>query len=71
MNWELVSVGRPKLERDTLRVRVDPHTPNKLKKMALELGFQWGNNGNTGKFLDAIALLSVENVKKLLENKDD
>jgi hypothetical protein len=24
--------------------------------MALELGFQWGNEGNTGAFLDAITL---------------
>jgi hypothetical protein len=49
-------MGRPKLNRTVLQARVNPDTPEKLKQMALELGFQWGTEGNTGAFLDAITL---------------
>jgi hypothetical protein len=60
-------MGRPKLNRTMLQVRVDLETPDSLKKMALELGFQWGDDGNTGALLDAIALLSTEKVKQLID----
>jgi hypothetical protein len=59
-------MGRPKLDRAVLQVRVNPNTPDKLKKMALELGFQWGDDGNTGAFLDALALLPSDNIRQLL-----
>lgn len=59
-------MGRPKLDRTVLQVRVNPDTPEKLKQMALDLGYQWGAEGNTGKFLDDLASLSVEKVKNLL-----
>ena len=59
-------MGRPKLDRTVLQARVDPNTPEKLKQMALELGFQWGAEGNTGKLLDAIALLEAEQIKALI-----
>jgi hypothetical protein len=60
-------MGRPKLNRTVLQARVDPNTPEKLKQMALELGFQWGAEGNTGAFLDAIANLSTAKIKHLIE----
>lgn len=59
-------MGRPKLSRESLQARVNPETIPKLKQMALELGFQWGDDGNTGAFLDAIALLPVEKIKALI-----
>ena len=60
-------MGRPKLERTVLQARTDKSTPDTLKQMALQLGFQYGSDGNTGKFLDAIALLNVEDIRKLIE----
>ncbi|VEP18937.1 hypothetical protein H1P_970010 [Hyella patelloides LEGE 07179] len=62
-------MGRPKLNRTMIQVRVAPDTPEKLKKIALELGYQWGAEGNTGKLLDAIASLEVEELKRLIESK--
>ncbi len=60
-------MGRPKLDRTRMpSVRVAPDTPDKLKAMALELGYQYGAGGNTGKLLDAIASLPVEEIRKLL-----
>jgi hypothetical protein len=59
-------MGRPKLDRTVLQVRVSPETSEKLKKIALELGFQWGADGNTGALLDAIALLPAEKIGQLL-----
>ena len=59
-------MGRPKLNREVLQARVDPATIGKLKQMALELGYQWGDDGNTGALLDAIALVPVEKLKQLL-----
>lgn len=58
-------MGRPKLERVVLQARVAPNTPQQLKQIAKELGFQWGAEGNTGKLLDAIALLPPEQIKHL------
>jgi hypothetical protein len=63
-------VGRPKLERVVLQARVDKDTPEKLKQMAIELGFQWGAEGNTGKLLDAIADLSTAKIKHLIITDD-
>ncbi len=59
-------MGRPKLERTVLQARVNPDTPEKLKQMALHLGYQWGADGNTGALLDAIALMPIERLKELL-----
>lgn len=58
-------MGRPKLDRTVLQARVNSDTPEKLKQMALELGFQWGDDGNTGAFLDAIATVPVEKIRDL------
>ena len=60
-------MGRPRLNRTVLQARVAPDTPEKLKKMALALGFQYGVDGNTGKFLDMIAQLDVSQLKALLK----
>ena len=62
-------MGRPKLNRTLLQVRVDPDTPKKLKQKALELGFVWGAEGNTGKLLDAIASLPLEKIQEVLSNQ--
>ncbi len=59
-------MGRPKLDRTVLQARVAADTPDKLKAMALKLGYQYGADGNTGKFLDAIASLPVEKLRELL-----
>ena len=59
-------MGRPKLDRTVLQARVASDTPDKLKAMALELGYQYGADGNTGKFLDEIAQVPVEEIEKLL-----
>ena len=61
-------MGRPKLDRTMLQVRVSIDTPDKLKSMALKLGFQWGANGNTGQFLDAIAQIPVEKLEELIDD---
>ena len=61
-------MGRPKLERTVLQARVAMNTPDKLKAMALELGYQYGADGNTGKFLDAIASVPVEKLRELLNH---
>ncbi len=60
-------MGRPKENRGQLQVRVDPKTPAKLKKIALNLGFLYAGNCNTGKFLDAIADLEPSQFRKLLK----
>ncbi len=62
-------MGRPKLNRTVLRARVASDTPEKLKKLALELGFQYGADGNTGKLLDAIAQLEVSQLQQLQNNQ--
>jgi hypothetical protein len=59
-------VGRPKLERVVLQARVAPDTPQKLKQIALELGFQWGAEGNTGKLLDALTQMPIDQIKSLI-----
>ena len=61
-------MGRPKLNKTELKANVKIDTPKKIKKMALELGYQWGTNGNTGAFLDALSNVSVEEIKKLLNS---
>lgn len=58
-------MGRPKLNRTVLQARVNPDTPERLKQMALKLGYQWGAEGNTGAFLDAIALLPDNKIEQL------
>lgn len=60
-------MGRTKLNRTILQARVSPDTSDKLKQMALELGFEWGAQGNTGAFLDAIASVPVEKIRQLIE----
>ncbi len=62
-------MGRPKLNRTLLQVRVAPDTPEKLKQMALKSGFVWGAEGNTGKLLDAIASLPFEKIQEVLSNQ--
>lgn len=62
-------MGRLKLNRKVLQVRVSADTSDKLKAMALKLGFQYGDDGNTGAFLDAIAQLPIEKIKVILEEQ--
>lgn len=62
-------MGRPKLDRTVLQARVAASTPDKLKAMALKLGYQYGADGNTGKFLDALAQIPVEELEQLLKKK--
>lgn len=64
-------MGRQKLDRTVLQARVESDTPEKLKAMALQLGYQWGSQGNTGKFLDAIAKLSTDKIETLLKTYND
>jgi len=61
-------VGRPKLNRTVLQARVNSNTPAKLKQIALDSGYQWGDSGNTGALLDAIATMPPERIKNLIEN---
>ena len=61
-------MGRPKLEHTVLQARVAMNTPDKLKAMALELGYQYGADGNTGKFLDAITSVPVDKLRELLNH---
>lgn len=46
---------RQKLDRSNLHARVDPNTPEALKKLAYNLGYVYDNSGSTGQLLDAIA----------------
>lgn len=59
-------MGRPKQNRSVLQARVDPNTISKLKQMALELGYQWGDDGNTGALLDELANIPPHKIKSLL-----
>ena len=47
--------GRKKLGKKPLMARVAPDTPDKLKALALKYGYQYGGDGATGAFLDALA----------------
>lgn len=56
---------RKKLDHPTLRARVKQETPDRIKRLALALGFRYGGLRETGEdipaigaFLDTIALLS-------------
>jgi hypothetical protein len=60
-------MGRPKLDSTFLKAMVKNDTTEKLKAIALKLGYQWGSEGNTGKFLDTIANLSIEEIKQLID----
>lgn len=48
-------MGRKKLDRDSLHARVAPQTAETLKDIAFKLGYIHGDEGSTGKLLDAIA----------------
>lgn len=48
-------MGRKKLDRDSLHARVAPETADKLKQIAVQLGYIHGGEGSTGQLLDAIA----------------
>lgn len=61
-------MGRPKLNRTVLQARVNSDTPAKLKQIALDLGYQWGDSGNTGALLDAIATMPYEKIQDLIKN---
>jgi hypothetical protein len=47
--------GRKKLNRDNLHARVAPETADKLKEIAMKLGYIYNDEGSTGQLLDAIA----------------
>ena len=40
-----------------INVRVDPQTPEIIKRTAYDCGYVYGGEGATGEFLDAIALV--------------
>lgn len=46
---------KPKVDSDTLNVRIRQGTKEFLSLEAIRHGFLYGNSGNTGAFLDAIA----------------
>jgi hypothetical protein len=48
-------MARHKKNKKALNVRVNEPTPQKLKELAMSLGFSYGGEGHTGAFLDAIA----------------
>lgn len=48
-------VGRKKLNRESLHARVASDTADKLKQVALRLGYVYNDEGSTGQLLDAIA----------------
>lgn len=48
-------MGRKKLDRSILNVRVDSNTPKWFKQKAFECGYSYNEEGATGQFLDAIA----------------
>jgi hypothetical protein len=52
--------GRKKLGKKQFMARVNPETPEKLKNLALQFGYQYGDGGATGEFLDAIASGEIE-----------
>ena len=57
-----------------MTARVNPGTKEKLNAMAKEFGYVYGDRGETGKLLDAIANLPAESqtfLKKLLEMSQD
>lgn len=47
--------GRKKLNRENIHARVGPNTAEKLKEIALMLGYTYNGEGSTGQLLDAIA----------------
>ena len=53
-------MGRPKLNRIKLEARVNQDTPKLLKQLALSHGYQYGGDGSTGAFLDAIATGAIK-----------
>lgn len=64
-------MGRKKLDRDSLHARVAPDTSDRLKQIAFNLGFVYGDEGSTGQLLDAIAsgevvLISARNFAKVV-----
>lgn len=65
-------MARKKLDRGSLHARVAPETPDKIKQIAFNLGFVYGNEGSTGQLLDAIAsgeiaLVSAKNFPKVVD----
>ncbi len=65
-------MGRKKLDRGSLHARVAPETPDKIKQIAFNLGFMYGDEGSTGQLLDAIAsgeiaLISSKNFSKVVD----
>lgn len=53
-------MGRKKLDRSYIHVRVSPATPDKLKQIALLMGFTYADEGSIGQLLDAIAEAKID-----------
>lgn len=47
--------GRKKLNRALFGARVAEHTPEKIKEIAIQLGYLYNGEGSPGQLLDAIA----------------
>ncbi|MCU0570085.1 MAG: hypothetical protein MUF49_26365 [Oculatellaceae cyanobacterium Prado106] len=48
-------MARAKANRVQKHFRVDAHTPEKLDRLAIQLGYIYGKGGALGELLDAIA----------------
>jgi hypothetical protein len=48
-------MARPKLNRINFSCRVDPDTPDTLRRLALALGYVYADRAQVGKLLDDVA----------------
>ncbi len=48
-------MGRKKLSRTRIDLRVEPETPETLRKLAYQLGYVYDDTGSIAQLLDAIA----------------
>ncbi len=67
-------MGRLKANRVQKHFRVDANTPEKLDRLAIQLGYVYGRGGALGELLDAIAneeiiLVPKTSWQKLLGSK--
>jgi len=58
-------MGRKQLNRTNLHARVAPETPEKLKEIALNIGYVYNQEGSTGQLLDAIAQGEIILIKSI------
>jgi hypothetical protein len=62
-------MGRQKQDRAVFPTyKVDPSTVDKLKKTAIECGFEYGNTAAMGAFLDRLADVDSKLLKLILKS---